>query len=202
LSDNQKCAQRGHVVVHTVRVASVERTEFVRERGSQGLRRPAVVTGAVGVGGIIFTWLTGKQARDAARVDARQARNQERLESTYTDLLVSTERISHWLAAVFPVLETGQPIPEPPSPAEQARTEALVKAFGSNKIRELMEAWRGVVQQATTRVGLIPEVEQDRWRWHGIPEDPRQKLEELRQQEREAREALADQAAVELRHRR
>jgi hypothetical protein len=64
-----------------------------------------------------------------------------------------------------------------------------------------MEAWRDVVKETTTTVGLIQWIEADSVRHRGIEENPRLKFQELRRQEREAREALGDQVAVELGHR-
>ena len=63
-----------------------------------------VATATVRVVGIVGTWLTGKQSRDQAlatlreqlghdRLQAREAREQERLESAYLELLKMAERV-------------------------------------------------------------------------------------------------------------
>jgi hypothetical protein len=158
-------------------------------------------TAAVGTAGIVFTWLTGKQARDDARAAAREAREQQRLENAYVGLLDMAERAGQWVQMVYPIVDTGQPLPEFPQYPEQAHTEALVKSFGSGELRALMEAWRDVVKETAATSGLIQWIEADPVRNRDIEENPRLKLEELRRQEREARDALSDQVTVELRHR-
>jgi hypothetical protein len=160
-----------------------------------------VVTGAVGVTGMVITLLAGKQARDAARVDAREAREQQRLETAYVSLLDMAERAGQHVQMMCPVVDTRQPLPEMPSYAEQARTYALVGAVASAEMRKRIAAWLDVIHQATTTAGLIPEIEADPWRYQGITENQRLKLRELQRHEREAHEALREQAAVELGHR-
>ncbi len=163
-----------------------------------------VATGAtasiVGGAGIVFTWLTGKQARDDARASTREARVQQRLENTYVDLLDMAEQIGVWAQMVCPVGDTIPPRPVPPMPSvpEQAHTEALVKAFGSAQVRERMEAWRDVVKEMFVTLQLIRWVEADPSRHRDVDENPRLKLEDLRRDERMNREALADQVAREL----
>lgn len=161
-----------------------------------------ITAAIVGGAGMFFTWLTGKQSRDAARADAKEAREQQRLENAYVDLLDMAERAGQWALMVLPVVDTNPPQPDPdlPSINERAHTEALVKAFGSAEVRERMEVWRDVVKEMIATVGLIRWIEADTTAHRGIQENPRGKLEGLRRQEREAREALGNQVAVELRH--
>jgi hypothetical protein len=95
-------------------------------------------TSAVGGLGIVFTWLTGKQSRDQAlatlraqlghdRLQAREAREQERLASAYLELLKMAERVGQWAQMVYPVFQSGQPPSTPlPSLEVQADTAALV----------------------------------------------------------------------------
>jgi hypothetical protein len=156
----------------------------------------------VGGAGMFFTWLTGKQARDDARATAREARQLQRLENTYVGLLDMAERAGQWVQTVLPIVDTNPPqkIPDLPSIEEQAHTEALVKAFGSTEVRERMEVWRDVVKEMIATVGLIRWIEADTTAHRGIQENPRGKLDGLRRQEREARQALGNQVAVELRH--
>jgi hypothetical protein len=161
-------------------------------------------TSVVGVAGIWGTWLTGKQARDDARATAREAREQQRLGNAYVELLETSEQAGQWAQTVLPMRDSipPQPVPDLPSIEVQAHTEALVKAFGSAEVRELMEVWRSIVKEAIAIVGLILWVEEDVERHRGIPQSPRIKLDELRRQEREARKALGDQVAIELGQRR
>ena len=88
-----------------------------------------------------------------------------------------------------------------PSLAEQAHAEALVKAFGSDEVLERMETWRTVVQEMIDTTRLI-ELED---KGDTIPQagEPiaRQVFLQLKPQERETREALVNQVAVELGHR-
>lgn len=165
---------------------------------------------ALGGAGIFFTWLTGKQGRDHAetitrdqldheRLLAREAREQQRLENAYLELLKMAERAGQWAQMVYPVFQSGQPPNTPlPSLEVQADTEALVNAFGSPEVRELLKTWRSVL---TEMVLLAEQIEYEEA--HGTPSaiSPRKTIHELRPKERDARRALADRVAVELGHR-
>ncbi len=167
---------------------------------------------AVGVAGIFFTWLSGKQGRDHAetvlgqqltheRLLAKEAREQQRLENAYVDLLDMAERAGQWAQMVYPVVQTGPPPNTPlPSFEEQAHTEALVRAFGSDAVRERMETWRSVVRQMVTQAELTEWEEAHPTQGPSLGKSPRVTLHELRPEERTAREALANQVAVELGH--
>ncbi|MGB8386684.1 hypothetical protein [Mycobacterium sp.] len=168
----------------------------------------AAATTTVGVAGIFFTWLTGKQGRDHAetisnqrltheRLLAKEAREQERLENAYVELLRMAERAGQWAQMVYPVFQSGQPPSTPlPSLEVQADTEALVNAFGSAEVRELLETWRSVLREVISTVAQIQWEESDPTR--ASQQSPRLTLESLRGQERTTREALAKQVAVEL----
>jgi hypothetical protein len=150
---------------------------------------------------MFFTWLATKQNSDDAGATAKEARVQQRLENAYIELLDMTERAGQWVQTVYPMINTMPPQSDPPLPtlAEQAHTEAVVRAFGSNEVRAHTETWRDLVRQ------VILTVEQVKWEegqptQHSQP-SPRLTLEQLRGEERTAREALADQVAVELGHR-
>ena len=121
-----------------------------------------VATATVGVAGIFGTWLTGRQGRDDAKAIAseklsherllsKEAREQQRLENAYVDLLDMTERVGQWAQMAYPRSDTHQPVPDMPPPEEQAHTGALVKAFGSDEVRERMETWRTVVLEVIYR---------------------------------------------------
>ncbi len=157
----------------------------------------------VGGAGIFFTWLTGKQARDDARATTREARQQQRLESTYVDLLDMAERAGQWVRMVYPIWDTNPPQPVPaelPSLPEQAHTEALINAFGSAEVRERMKTWRDIVSEVISTVTQIRWEEADPTGKRYSEESPRRTLERLRGEERVAREGLANQVAAELRH--
>jgi hypothetical protein len=164
---------------------------------------------AVGVAGIFFTWLSGKQGRDHAetisgqqlaheRLLASEARDQQRLENAYVNLLEMAEAAGQWVQLVLPMLDTHPPQPDPPLPTleVQAHTQAVVRAFGSPQVRERMESWERVVKQAISSVRVAHmtayapvEAAQARVTLEG----------DLRPQEHSARQALAEQISAELR---
>jgi hypothetical protein len=167
-------------------------------------------TSAVGGAGIFFSWLIGKQSRDQAlatlraqlghdRLQAREAREQERLESAYLELLKMAERVGQWAQMVYPVLQVGQPpSTELPSLEVQADTAALVAAFGTDEVRTKAEAWQSVVQQMIAQAGLVPWQDE-----HGADVPPgeriaRVKIHELRPKEKKTRDALGAQVRSEL----
>ena len=170
----------------------------------------ATASTAIGVAGIFFTWLSGKQGRDHAetisgqqlthaRLLAKEAREQQRLESAYVALLEMAERAGQWAQLVLPMIDTNPPGPVRPLPSfeEQAHTEAVVRALGSKEVREQMEKWEAVLRR------VISTVEQIHWEEsspsRASQRSPRLTLEELRPQERAARQALAEQVSAELR---
>lgn len=150
----------------------------------------------VGVSGVFFGWLNGKQARDDARATAWEARYQQRLEAAYLELLKMAERAGQWAQMVYPMIGPGPDAPLP-SLEVQADTAALLKAFGSDAVRERRETWESVVKQMISQAELVPS--EDAHPTEG--ESPRVTIHKLRPKEREAREALGNQVAVELRHR-
>lgn len=169
-----------------------------------------VATGAVGVAGIVGTWLTGKQSRDQAlatlqqqlghdRLQAREAREQERLESAYLELLKMAARVGVWAEMIYPVMQSGKP-PETPLPSLeiQADAAALVAAFGTPEVEEKLEAWRSVVKEMIAQAGLVPW--QDK-RPADVPPGERiarAKIHELRPDEKRTRDELGAQVRAEL----
>jgi hypothetical protein len=143
--------------------------------------------------------------RQATRNDARaiawEARYQQRLETTYIELLKMAERTGVWAENVYPISQSGKP-PDTPLPwfDVQADTRAVLKAFGSDALRKREETWRPVVQE------MISAAQEVMWEdLHPSQVPPQGKsarvtIEELRPKEREAREALGNQVAVELKH--
>jgi hypothetical protein len=163
-----------------------------------------VATATVGVAGVFFTWLSGKQGRDHAEKLAEDARKQQRLESAYVRMVAMSEQVGHWAQMAYPLFDTNPPLPVPPLPElqEQAHVTALVKAFGSDEVLERMETWRTVVRKML-HTGRLIELEDKGYsiRQAGEP-TARQDFDlELRPQERRTREALANQVAIELGHR-
>ena len=79
-----------------------------------------VAAATTGVLGIFFTWLTGKQGRSHAetitrdqlaqeRLLANEAREQQRLENAYVELLDLAERVGQYVQMVFPMWDTTPP---------------------------------------------------------------------------------------------
>ena len=166
----------------------------------------ATAATALGGAGIVFTWLTGKQGRDHAeaifnqqltheQLLAKEAREQQRLENAYVDLLDMAERVGHWAQRAYPIMDTNPPQSVPPLPSlvEQAHTGALVNAFrsarGAGADGDLAKR-----RPPDDRYHQVIELE-DR----GINPTARRHFDlELRPQKRTTREALANQVAVEL----
>lgn len=162
--------------------------------------------GAVGMTGIIFTWLTGKQAREHAASLAKEERVQRRLEETYLALLDMAERMGQWAQMVRPMMDTIPPQSVPPLPGlpEQANVSGRVGVFGSEDVRSKMRAWLAVVREMISNDGLIELERMDAESGKRPDYDwgkPRREIGELRPRERDARQALTDQVASELGHR-
>ncbi|VEG58138.1 Uncharacterised protein [Mycolicibacterium aurum] len=96
----------------------------------------------------------------------------------------------------YPILETEPPQPEPelPSLDDQAKTAALVNAYGSNEVKTRLEAWRKIALAMTVQARVIGMTQS------GSEQNinARTKLYELRSKEKEARLFVADRVAVEL----
>ncbi|MDY6998785.1 MAG: hypothetical protein SW019_19485 [Actinomycetota bacterium] len=155
-----------------------------------------VATATVGVAGIVGTWLTANRGLAHERRLATEARQQQRLENAYVDLLDVAERVGHWAQLAWPVLDTDPPapVPEMPSLVEQAHTEALVRAFGSEKVLVRMKVWREILREMLALDNVIRVSP-------GDAAEARRAFDELRVRERDAREAIGDQVAVDLGHR-
>ncbi|MFV8233070.1 hypothetical protein [Mycolicibacterium fortuitum] len=172
-----------------------------------------VATASAGIAGILATWLTGKQAREDAkqisrdtlehqRLLAKEERQQKRLESAYVKLLEMAEQTGLWATKVFPVTDTDPPQPVPPLPSLelQAHIRALINAFGSEAVASSMMNWLTVVR---IMVSITDEIGLESVDFESGPADIslRARLEKLRPEERQAREALAKKIATELGHR-
>jgi len=158
-----------------------------------------IATATVGVAGIFGTWLNGSRTLTQAQSLANEGRRQQRLENAYVDVLAMTETAGHWGQISYPLFDSNPPAPVPPLPTleAQAHAEALVKAFGSEEVLALLEAWRKVIQEMLKcdrliRMGLE----------HDIEKNPRATFMELQSQEREARDAIGSRVALELGHRK
>lgn len=175
--------------------------------------------GVLGGGlGAFFTWLTGKQSRDQVlqtlekqfghdRLQAREAREQQRLENAYLELLKITERVGDWAQMLMPMLQTG-PLPETsfPSLDVQAASAALLAAFGSEEVRRRTETWKAVVKQMIQQAELARDEERnppqpgDPRLARPYQNSPRWQIDQvLRPKEKRTREELGAQVRAELR---
>ena len=156
----------------------------------------AAIGASVGVTGIVFTWLTGKQARDQAeqtaqnrleheRTMAQQARDQERRGNAYVQLLTVVERTGQWAQMVKPLVGSHPP-PPLPDLDEQAEAMALVNAFGSDEIRRSFNTWRNLIWDM---IWAVDEIDREVETSEG--DEPYSKLFKLRPAEDDARQALA-----------
>ena len=166
--------------------------------------------------GAYFAWLSGQQSREQVsrtlqeqfghdRLQAREDREQQRLENAYLELLRMTERVGNWAQMVYPVIQTG-PLPETPlpSPEVQAATAALLAAFGSEEVRQLGETWDAVVRQMIRQAELVqfdesnpPQPGDPRLQRH-YQNSPRWVIDTLRPEEQRTRRALGAQVRSEL----
>jgi hypothetical protein len=162
-------------------------------------------TALVAISAQVTSALTSRGDRKHERLLAKEAREQQRLENAYVDLLDMAEQAGQWGQMVYPLMDTNPPKPVPielPSLEEQVRTVALVRAFGSDEVLERMETWLDVVMKMITTVELIKwEEAEPATRQSDDEPIARVTLGELRTEERTTREALANQVAVELGHR-
>lgn len=171
-----------------------------------------VATATVGIAGIFGTWFNGKQARDDAkelatqslsheRLMAEDARKQQRLENAYIEMLEMTEKASQWAQIAYPLFDSNPPAPVPdlPSLDAQSHVEALVRAFGSDEVLDLFEAWRSVIVEMVRCDRLIKMgFEHNR---EVVEQNPRLTFTESKEKELLARKALGKRVSVELGHR-
>lgn len=122
---------------------------------SGGLIALGAVLGAV-LGGFITNWLGDKrdqrkyaheqamaeQAQRHERTMALEARRQERLEQAYIELLRYLSHYADWAKSAQRLLGKPQAAPDPPPREELNRVEALVEAYGSPEVRQLLREWR------------------------------------------------------------
>lgn len=174
-------------------------------------------TTVLGLAGIFGTWFTGKQSRDQAlvalqeqfdhdRLQAREAREQQRLENAYTELLRVTAQAGYWAQAIEPMVQIGPPLEIPmPSIEVQVKSAALMTAFATDSVRYLAETWEALLQQMIRYAELVhwedqhPPQPGDARATRRFDESPRGALLRLRPQEKRAREELGAQVRAELR---
>jgi hypothetical protein len=169
-----------------------------------------VTAATVAIAGIAATYRTGAEGRKHAETLtdkknasdqelAREQRGQQRRAEAYLEVLTIAERIGQWTSTVEPMYQAGQPDPQLPDLATQARGTALLNAYGSSKALVFYNAWRKTAEEIYVTVLEILRI-------HARGEGPtdaeldlRRRLNvHLRQEEMDARKALVDELAAEL----
>ena len=172
-----------------------------------------VCTSGLGALGIVATGLTARGGRRHAEATAAtraeherelagDTRMQARLGDAYVELLSIVNRTAHYADNVRPAIDTSPPADPPPIPSveEQIRAETLAMAYGSARVGELFETWRQTVWKIIGSDRAIANGIHQAYR-SGFLEEWGLLQGELRPAQKVAREALAQQIAVELRSR-
>jgi hypothetical protein len=163
--------------------------------------------GLVAVGSVanalLAHWLGSKrdeQQGDHEQGMVREARAQERLDQAYIALGEYLSRFEDWARSVHPFLGP-VPAPDPLPPGERWRIEALVTAYGSEEVQQLVDRWAGCARQIENADVMIqmadgarspsPEFDQD-----ALQE--RHALEGYRKAMRDAADAIRSQIRREL----
>lgn len=122
--------------------------------------------GLAAVGGLVSGWLTNwlGDKRDERRYTheqkmAREARRQDRLELAYVELGKYLSRSGDWARAVRPFIGPVPP-PDPLPPEERWRIETLVRAYGSEKVRQLLGQWEDQAKKIQNADHVIQLLEQ------------------------------------------
>jgi hypothetical protein len=140
--------------------------------------------------GLLTNWLDAR--RDKRRYFhekemTREARRQERLERTYTELGVYLAHYGDWARSVHPFLGPVR-APGPMPDGERWRIETLVKNHGSPEVRQLLERWGEIARKIDNADAVIrlaegsrsvePELDREALRERQALEDYRKALYE------------------------
>jgi hypothetical protein len=187
------------------------------------------VSGVVGVGGLFFGWLSGKQSRDQAERLARHNDDHARLMAEQRDTharaleedrrrheqrMVEEERRQHRLAEAYleimtTTIQTGNALRGDDGPLvvreDLVRSTALADTFASPEVLGLFESWRDTVYRvldADVRLKANADVDETGHTAVDMRLHWRRQVRDLRLREADKRKALADMVAAELRARR
>jgi hypothetical protein len=88
-----------------------------------------------------------RQAAEHAEKMAVEERTHKRLEAAYIEMLQMIGRAGHWAIRVYPLMDYDppQPMPDLPSPDDQARVRALISAYGSAEVKRLFEEFGDLI---------------------------------------------------------
>jgi hypothetical protein len=112
--------------------------------------------------GLLTNWLGGRRDHrkyDHERDMAREARRQDRLAQTYIELHRYLSHYWDWARSVRP-LWGPIPAPERLPREERWRIEALVTAYGSEEVRQLLDEWgehAATIENADQMMRLVEE---------------------------------------------
>lgn len=170
-------------------------------------------TALLGVAGIFFTWLTGKQARDNARDlfqrqsehasrEARLARSHDRRSDAYVHALEVAEQVGNWCQSVQPMVVTDppQPLPDLPELGTQVAARARLLAFGSDEVRHLWTGWEDSARTILADDRYLADMRAESRAEEGpyLMDVHRELTLEHKPTEARNRKALADQINLEL----
>jgi hypothetical protein len=100
--------------------------------------------------GLLTNWLNGRHAREVRR--------QDRLDQAYIELGQHLSHHEDWAKSVQPYW--GSPAaPDPLTPQERWRIETVVLAYGSEKVRDLLDQWFKQARKIKEADDLISSVE-------------------------------------------
>jgi len=160
-----------------------------------------VVSGALGLAGLLSSYITsGKDRAHAARM-AIQDRRQARLETAYVELLKFAAGVGAWAQSLLPVVngdpsDPARDAPKPPGHDDEWSITAKVAAFGSPEVRGALEDWRLAlreVQMLVRRVQIRDQRDDPNWA------DPWAELDDrAKPAEKAARTRLEDLVSGEL----
>ncbi len=136
---------------------------------------------------------------------ARDERRQQRYAEAYIELLQLIERMGHWSQLVRPALDNDPPRELPaelPPLTEQAKVQALARAYGTSIVNKLVSEYHQAVRDIIRSDYLLTLAEMARKRGEESGIKPLQVWHDLdkihRPAEKSKREEIAEQITAEL----
>jgi hypothetical protein len=101
-----------------------------------------------------------RQSTNAQVGIAREERQQRRLEAAYQELLVFLSHRYAWVLTVYPLwsAEGGYTMPPMPELPDKAKSEALLTAYWSPRVQQLMGPWQAALS-AVHDAGMVISME-------------------------------------------
>ncbi|MEU0560912.1 hypothetical protein [Dactylosporangium sp. NPDC006015] len=130
-----------------------------------------------------------KERHQHERAAAQEQWIRDRRADAYVELLEMAEVVGMWIVLVHPMIGPRPDPPPLPSFEAQQRVFARVMAFGSRDAKVKADQWRLLVARATRVAESIS---------HNDDGNARETLEDLRQQERAARQEMGKTVAIDL----